>query len=212
MEGKLIMTEHKSIQDPKKYRKSDYEKFEYLLFAEDTPVEILKDIVMTLAHLPTKQAQDLLGQFKKNDRAVEVEWLEMAINEGKTLYMWPENDQEEKDMMAVKLYNKISAQIIELMGEADVNEFKRKQYEIELVALEKLQNEKLSKNENEDIKYRVIAIKDLIKMEENHLDKIKKEITVQDKIIKKIKEGITTERYKNIEQWDIYGFSFDGEV
>ena len=40
------MTEHKNIQDPKKYSKKDYEKFEYLLFAEDTPTEMLKDIAV----------------------------------------------------------------------------------------------------------------------------------------------------------------------
>ena len=96
------MTEHKSIQDPKRYGKKDYEKFEYQLFAEDTPIEMLKDIVMTLAHLPTKQAQDFLAKFSESDRAENVEWLEPAMEEGKSLYIWPENDQEERDMMALK--------------------------------------------------------------------------------------------------------------
>lgn len=63
----------------------------------------------------------------------------------------------------------------------------------------KIQKEKLSKDEKEDIKYRIIAIKDMIKMEENHLDVTKKDIAVQEKINKKIKEGIKTERYKNFE-------------
>ena len=50
------MTEHKNIQDPKKYSEKNFIKFEHQLFAEDTPTEILKDIVMTLAHLPTKRS------------------------------------------------------------------------------------------------------------------------------------------------------------
>ena len=73
------MTEHKDIQDPKKYNEKDYEKFEYQLFAEDTPTEILKEIVMTLAHLPTKHAQNLLAKFNESDRAEEIEWLEPAM-------------------------------------------------------------------------------------------------------------------------------------
>lgn len=209
--GKLIMTEHKNIQDPKKYSKKDYEKFEYQLFADDTPTEMLKDIVMTLAHLPTKRAQDLLAKFNESDIAEEVEWLEPAMDEGKSLYIWPENDQEERDMMALKLYHKNNDQITELMDEVDVSECKIKQYEIELAALEKLQKEKLSKDEKEDIKYRIIAIKDIIKMEENHLDETEKDIAVQEKINEKIKEGIKTERYKNLETWDISGFHFDRE-
>jgi hypothetical protein len=206
------MTEHKNIQDPKKYSKKDYEKFEYQLFAEDTPTEILKDIVMTLAHLPTKQAQDLLAKFNESDIAEEVEWLEPAMDEGKSLYIWPENDQEERDMMALKLYHKNNDQIIELMGKVDVSEYRTKHYEIEYAALEKLQKEKLSKDEKEDIKYRIIAIKDLMKIEENHLEKTKKDIAVEEKINEKIKEGIKTERYKNLESCDISGFHFDGEA
>lgn len=205
------MTEHKDIQDPKKYSEKDYEKFEYQLFAEDTPTEILKEIVMTLAHLPTKRAQDMLARFNETDTAEEIEWLEPAMDEGKSLYIWPANDQEEKDMMALKLYHKINDQIIELMGEIDSYEYKIKQYEIESAALEKLQKEKLSKDEKEDIKYRIIAIKNIIKMEENHLDETKKDIAIQEKINEKIKEDIKTERYKKLEPWDISGFHFDGE-
>ncbi len=205
------MTNHKNIQDPKKYSKKDYEKFEYELFAEDTPTQMLKDIVMTLAHLPTKRAQALLAKFNESDRAEEVEWLGPAMDEGKSLYIWPENDQEETDMMALKLYHKNNEQIIELMGEVDVSEYKNKQHEIELAALEKLQKEKLSKDEKEDIKYRIIAIKDMIKMEENHLEETKKDTAVQERINEKIKDGIKTEHYKNLEPWDISGFHFDGE-
>ncbi len=166
---------------------------------------------MALAHLPTKRARDLLAKFNESDIAEEVEWLEPAMDEGKSLYIWPENDQEERDMMALKLYHKNNDQIIELMGEVDVSEYKIKQHEIELTALEKLQKEKLSKDEKEDIKYRMITIIDMIKMEGNHLAETKKDTAVQEKINKKIKEGIKTERYKNLEPWDISGFHFDGE-
>ena len=76
----------------------------------------------------------------------------------------------------------------------------------------KIQKGKLNKDEKEDINYQIIAIKDMIKMEENHMEETKKDIAVQKKINEKIKEGIKTERYKNLEPWDISGFHFDGEV
>ena len=72
----------------------DYEKFEYQLFAEDTPTEMLKDIVMTLPHLPTKRAHDLLARFNETDTAEEIEWLEPAIDEGMSLYNRSYNTNE----------------------------------------------------------------------------------------------------------------------
>lgn len=205
------MTEHKDIQDPKNYSEKDYKKFEYLLFAEDTETEALKEIVMTLAHLPTKRAQDLLAKFNESDRAEEVEWLEPAMDEGKSLYILPDNDEEERDMTALKLYHKNNDHIVKLMGECNVSEFQIKQYEIELEALDKLQREELSKDEKEDIKYRIIAINDIIRMEKNKLNETNKDIALQEKINKKIMESIKTERYKDLEPWDIDGFHFDGE-
>ena len=133
-------------------------------------------------------------------------WLEPAMDEGKSLYIWPENDQEERDIMALKLYKKNNDQIIEIMGEIDVSEYIIKEYEIELAALEKLQKQKLSEFEKEDIIYRIIAIKELMKLDENHLVKTKKDIAVQEKINENIKESIKTERYKNLEPGDISDF------
>ena len=205
------MTEHKDIRDPKNYSEKDYKKFEYLLFAEDTETEALEEIVMTLAHLPTKRAQDLLAKFNESERAEEVEWLEPAMDEGKSLYICPDNDEEERDMTALKLCHKNNDHIVKLMGECDVSEYQIKQYEIELEALDKLQKEKLSKDEKEDIKYRIIAINDIIRMEKDKLNETKKDIALQEKINKKIMESIKTERYKDLEPWDINGFHFDGE-
>jgi len=205
------MAGYKDLQDPKNFSEKDYKKFDYLLFAEDTETDVLEDIVMTLAHLPTKRAQDLLGKFNASDRAEEVEWLEPAIDEGKAWLIWPENEQEERDMMALKLYHKNSDHIVKLMGECEKSDYQIKLYEIELQAMKKLQKKKLSKDEKEDIKNKIIALNDLIKIEKNKLDETNKEIILQEKIIEKIKESIKTERYKKLEPWDIAGFHFDGE-
>jgi len=203
------MTQHKDIQDPENFSEGDYQKYEFLLNAEDTPAEMLKEIVMTLAHIPTEKAQDLLARFKETDNAEKVEWLEPAMNEGKALFIWPETEQEERDMMALKLYHKKNDFIVDLMGRQQVCEYSINQYQIELKALQNLKTKKL--NESEDIKLRIIALTDLIRMEKNKVEETKLEIILEEKINKKIKESIKTKRYINLESWDIDGFHFDGE-
>ena len=48
-------------------------------------------------------------------------------------------------------------------------------------------------------------------MEKNKVKAIKFEIILEEKINGKIKESIKTERYKNLESWDVASFHFDGE-
>ena len=166
---------------------------------------------MTLAHLPTKRAQDLLARFKESERADEVEWLEPAIEEGKMWTIWPENEQEERDMLALKLYHKKDDHIVELMTQCDAIEYKMNQYEIELTALKELQKDRLNINDADEIKYKIITLTDLICVERKRLEKIRMDIELEEKIAEKIKAGIKTERYRDLESWDILGFHFDGE-
>ncbi len=81
------MPAHKDIQNPDKFSEAHYRYFEVKLLSKETTKEELEDICMTLAHLPTKEAQDLLEKFKKSERAKEVKWLECAIDEGKFHYL-----------------------------------------------------------------------------------------------------------------------------
>ncbi len=206
------MAEHKPIQDPKKFTEKDYQKFEYILLSENTTQEELEEIVMLLAHLPTKRAQDILKKFKQSARAEEVAWLDVAMEEGQAFYIWPQNEQEEKDLMALKLYHEKQDQIIEMMGEKDGREYQLERYRIELTALQALQKENVSSQEKEDLKYRLMALRDMIKIEENKLEEVKREIEFEEKSSQKIRESIRTKRYKNLESWDIAGFHFDGEA
>lgn len=205
------MTKHKAIQNPENFSEKDYKRFEYLLFAKDTPTDILEEIVMTLAHLPTKQAQDLLQRFKESDNAHKVDWLEPAMDEGKALYIWPETDQESDDLMALKLYHKKEDHIIAQMGEVERLEYQIKHYEIELKALKAVQKESRSKEKKEDIGYRISALTDLITIHKSKLEEIKNDIEIEEKVNKKIKQSIKTKRYKNLSASDISGFHFDGE-
>lgn len=205
------MAEHKELQNPENFSEKDYQKFEYLLFSEDTPTKVLEEIVMTLAHLPTKRAQDLLERFSKTDQAAEIEWMEPALDEGKAWFLWPQNEHEDRDMIALKLYHKKNDHIVELTAQLDVCEFRIKNYEIELETLRQLQEEKLSKNEKDDIGYRIIALDDMLRMEKNRLQETKLEIAIQEKINDKIIGNIKTERYKKLSAEEIMGFHFDGE-
>jgi len=205
------MTEHKDIQNPDDYTDKDYQKWEYLLLDPETKREELEEIVMTLAHLPTERAQELLKKFEGSDRAGEVAWLEPAMDEGKAWLMWPNNDKEERDMKALKLYFRKQDNIVELMGECSKYKYNIDLMKIEGEALEKLEQDELNEDQQEDIKHSKSALHDLIIIEKSHLEEAEKEIAMLEKISEKIKGSITTERYKNLESWDIDGFHFDGE-
>jgi len=206
------MTQHKDIKDPKNYSEMHYKYFEAKLFSAETSREELEDICMTLGHLPTKEAQDLLDKFQKSERASEVEWLEYAIDEGKHWYLSPTNEQEERDYLALKMLQMKDDEIVELMGKRDEHDFQIQTMTIELQAFEKLAKEKNNQNEDNDLKYRIIALQDLIKMETASLEEVDKEIELQEKIQKKIKQSVTTKRYKDVDPMSMNEIHFDGEV
>jgi len=204
------MTQHKDVQNPKNYSEMHYKYFDAKLFSKETTREELEEICMTLAHLPTKEAQDLLDKFSKSERANEVEWLECAIDEGKHWYLSPTNEKEERDFLALKMLQMKDDEIVELMGKQDEHDFQIRTMNIELKALKKLAKGK--DENNEDIKYRIIALQDLIKMETASLEEVDKEIELQEKIQEKIKQSITTERYKDVDPMYMANCHFDGEV
>ncbi|MBN2244974.1 MAG: hypothetical protein JW755_03925, partial [Candidatus Aminicenantes bacterium] len=166
------MVEHKDIQNPEDYSEKDYQRFNYLLLSDDTPKEELEEICMTLAHLPTKEAKDLLEKFKNSERAGEVEWLECAIDENEFYYLSPENEQEERDFLALKLIGEKDDLIVKLMGECDRHELAVRKYEIELAALEDLIPD------DPELEHNISAIKDLIIWEKSHLEEARRQIEV----------------------------------
>ncbi|MCK4312402.1 MAG: hypothetical protein KAW88_06680 [Candidatus Cloacimonetes bacterium] len=206
------MTQHKDIQDPKKFSEAHYKFFKAKLFSKEASTEELRDICMTLAHLPTKEAQELLDEFKESERANEVEWLECAIDEGKHWYLSPTNEQEERDYLALKILNLKDDEIVELMGKQNEHNFQIRKMNIELEALEELKKDNNQDKKNEDIKYRIVALQEIIKIETAKLKEVDAEIELQEKIQEKIKQSITTERYKNVDPMYMSEVHFDGEV
>ncbi|MDD5766545.1 MAG: hypothetical protein PHW79_09915 [Candidatus Marinimicrobia bacterium] len=199
------MVEHKDIQNPKDYSEKDYQRFDYLLFSDDTPQKELEEICMMLAHLPTKEAKDLLEKFKNSERAGEVDWLECAIDENEFNYLSPENDQEERDFLALKMVGEKDDLIVHLLGECDKHEYHIQKYEIELAALRELLPE------NPDLDSNISAIHDIIVWEKGHLEESGQQIEIEEKIKAKIRASIQTERLKNLDPMDIEHFHFDGE-
>lgn len=89
------MVEHVSIQKSEDFSDKDYKKFHDILFSPSTTVSELEKVCMLLAHLPTKKVQDLLKYFQKSDMAHEVEWLDIAIEEGEFHYSCSKDEQGE---------------------------------------------------------------------------------------------------------------------
>lgn len=132
------MTEHIAIQDPSDYTAEDMMTFAERLFAPGTPTEELERICMLLAHLPTEDAQRLLGRFRESTRAAEVEWLECAVDEGAFHLLSPCNELEEREFLVLKVIEEIDDEIIDLEGQRDELDLKLRKHEIRRGAIDAL--------------------------------------------------------------------------
>ena len=198
------MTEHKDIQNPKDFSDKNYQEFRYKLMDDYTSSEELKEICMTLAHLPTQKARDILDEFQNSNRAKEVEWLEFAVEENNFFLLSPNNDQEKRDFLAVRLLGEIQERIIDMEGKIEGRQIDIIKDNIRLDALEKLSKEN-------ETKYEIIAIQNMIQMDLNKIEDYQNNILLEEKIMGKIKESIKTEQYQNINPWKIREIHLDGE-
>lgn len=186
------MTKHKNIQNPDDYTEEEYRKFENKLFSPVTPVSELEDICMTLAHLPSKEAQDLLAKFRESVRASEVTWLSTAIEEGNYHYLSPQNEQEERDYLALKVMQEIEDEIVELEVKYDEFRLNLEKMEIEQEAVWEL-----VKNGELDAEVE-LGFHDAKLFPTSQMEKLRKDISVKEKILAQIKKSIQTGRYQNV--------------
>ncbi len=205
------MPEHKNIQDPKNYSEAHYKFYETKLFSAETSTEELEDICMTLAHLPTKEAQDLLEKFKQSERAEEIEWLESAINEGKNLLLSPTDEQEERDLIAHKLANECYDKIIAKLGEIENIKFKMQQSEVKNKAvtdyLEKAENEKKDVN----LLLEISGYENQMILMKNEIYNLEEEIETQEKMKNILRNSIVSDKFKQLKPGNKVGWFFDGE-
>jgi len=199
------MTEHKNIQEPQNYDAMDYQNFERRLFAHDTPRELLEDICMTLAHLPTAEAQALLAKFKESSRADEVKWLECAIDEGQDHYLSPCNEEEERDFLALKVIQEMEDRIIGLEMEYDKVNLRWRKDCIQLEAVKALQAE------GELDEYATAYYDNEMPCQERRMREFREQINELEKIMLRVKQSIKTERYKGIDSMAMRHYHFDGE-
>ena len=179
-----------SVQD---YQNEDYKTFEQKLFSELTPVSELQEICMTLAHLPTKRAQELLAQFRQSERASEVGWLECAVDEGQFHYLLPENEQEEHDLLTLKVIQELEDAIVDLQIKYDEGQLFLKKRQIEHDAiLELIKQGELDEEE-------ALGFEDFRMVEESQLEDLAKEIAVKEKTVAQLKKSIQTTKYQNID-------------
>ncbi|MDM8521753.1 hypothetical protein QUF80_00115 [Desulfococcaceae bacterium HSG8] len=187
------MTGHKDIQNPDDYTEKDYQEFEEKLFSPSASVAELEDICMTLAHLPTERAQGLLMKFRETARSQEVLWLDCAAEEGQYHYLSPQNDEESRDYLALKVMQELWDEIIELEVKHDQFKLEAEKEDIQYQAIESLIKEgKLEKEEG-------YGFHDANTITTSEMEDLAHQISVKEKIFDKIKESIKTDRYKDID-------------
>ena len=171
----------------------NYEEYETILFSISSSIKELEEVCMTLAHLPTKRAQDLLARFKETNRAREVTWLDCAIDEGRGWYLDPQNNLEERDYLALKMMQEIEDELVELEIELNDARLDLEKLEIEHYAIRELvKNRSINKDEG-------VALHDVKIFYESKFEKLQEKIDLKQKIVNQIKESIKTERYKDLD-------------
>ncbi len=184
------MTEHLSIQDPDDFSPEDLMRMAEHLFAPLTPVEELERICMTLAHLPTQEAQDLLARFQASPRAGEVSWLECAVEEGTYLLLDPTNPLEEREYLTLKVIQELTDEVTDLELERDKTNLSREKGEIRLSALQALADAgKVHPDE-------VLGYGCGIQCDADRIDQLNEEIDLKEAMIAHLRASITTPRYR----------------
>lgn len=199
------MTQHKPIQNPEEYSGENYQTYERQLFDPTTPKETLENICMTLAHLPTAEAQTLLAKFRESGRAQEVSWLQCAIDEGQFHYLSPCNEQEDRDLLALKVVQELEDRIVELEIAWDKVNLRWRKDKIQLEAVQALQAE------GELDEHATIYYDNEIPRQEQEMTKLREQIEELEKIMQRTRQSIQTERYKNIDTMTMRHYHFDGE-
>ncbi len=160
---------------------------------------------MTLAHLPTAEAQALLAKFRESGRAHEVIWLECAIEEGQMHYLSPNNEEEERDFLALKVIQEMEDQVLNLEYEYSKVHLRWEKAQIKLDAIKSLQAEgELAEDTS-------VGYETEIPLQQKQIEALRQQIDEQEKIIDRIRQQIQTERFKNVDSMTMRHCHFDGE-
>jgi len=197
------MTEHLSIQDPADYDEADMMRFAEKLFSPLTSQEELERICMTLAHIPSKEAQELLRKFRESGRAGDVDFLECAVDEGTFHYLSPTNEQEEHEFLVLKVIQELNDAIVDLDVELQTLDLDYRKKEIEhqatlaLVAAGELEADT------------ALGFDDAKRILESDMEKLRAEMETKEKVIDYLQGSIRTEKYKNVSHSTMQHIHFD---
>ncbi len=175
------------------FTEENYHIFKKKLFSDSTPLDEVGRICMTLAHLPSKRAQDLLASFKESANAHKVKWLDLAIEEGQFVYLSPQNEQEDRDYMALKVIQEMQDEVLDLeikLNEAiiDIDTMKIKHEAIkELVKKGEIDAEE------------ELGLNDVMLLLESKVDDLNQDIERNNKIFLQITKSIKIKRYKDVD-------------
>lgn len=200
------MTEHLPIQDPDDYSPEALMTMAEALFAPLTPLAELERICMTLAHLPTEEAKQLLAKFKDSPRADEVSWLECAIDEGAFHTLSPTNDLERREFLTLKVIEDLFDELVELDIQRDQVALSRDKAEIRLSALDALAAAGKVDAATLD------EIREGIRQGEERLAQLGEETAMKDNMMKLLRASITTPRYRNADKSLVRQIHLDGET
>ncbi len=185
------MTEHISIQDPEDYAPEDLIRLAEVLFSPLSDVAELERVCMTLAHLPTPEAQDLLQRFTSSPRAAEVSWLECAVEEGQQVLMEPTNELEEREFLTLKVIQELIDESSELEADLSQKRVAIEKAEIRLGALQAL----AAVGRYDPVA--VLGVSGGIDCDRNQLDELTEEIALKEAMVEHLRNAITTPRYRN---------------
>ncbi|WP_058556482.1 hypothetical protein [Thiohalocapsa sp. ML1] len=199
------MTEHLPIQDPDDWPPELLMDMAEALFAPLTPVSELERICMTLAHLPTEDAQRLLARFKASPRAAEVSWLECAIDEGACLLLEPTNELEEREFLTLKVIEDLEYETADLDGELSVAQLSLDKADIRLGALRALVETGRAPPAAAEALLADIADTG------RRRDALLADIAQHEAMIEHLRASITTPRYRRADPDVLRHIHFDGE-
>jgi hypothetical protein len=200
-----VMPEHLPILAPEEYGEADYRRFSDLLFAASTDAEMLEQICMTLAHLPTQEAQELLARFRNSPRAREVKWLECAIEEGQMHYLSPQNAAEERDLLALKVIQEMEDEVFDLEYEYSKERLRLEKLEIRLEAIRSLMADGALAPPAD------AGLDDARLCCQGRMAELRQQIDDAEKIMVRIRESIRSERLKQVDTMTMRHWHWDAE-
>ncbi|MFQ5751934.1 MAG: hypothetical protein ACE5HI_08045 [bacterium] len=166
------------------------------LFDPKTPIKELERIIDTLAHTRQMEALQALEEFEKSSRAVDVEWIDSAVDECISGLLTPSNTQEEKDYIRVEIWQRYEDELFDMEEDLEDAITHKQQLEVEKEFLENIQKNALKEPAKLAVTERLNAMEQLIAQEENDISNLRLKIAGQKFLLEQIENAIESPFYR----------------